>query len=189
MRCFQTLVGMVRGVARVARKLLCKSQDLRCLNSYRIKIVTEDTAYLEQVKAEHYGLEQLLRQLEAAFALARARKWLSGSTPRLVELVSELHDQIERHFAQEEVGGYMEEALSRAPRFSTRVETLLKQHHELARAVRDLLSRAQGGRDNPGIWDSLDDDLRALIKKLKAHEAGENHIIEAAFNEDLGLAD
>lgn len=151
--------------------------------------MTDDTAYLAQVKAEHYDLEQVLHHLGAAFDSARAQQWPLASTQRLVVLLSELRDQIERHFAQEEVGGYMEEALSRAPRFSAQVEALLKQHTELASGVNDVLARAKGSRDNPGNWKTLHADVQALLKKLKAHEAGENRIIEAAFNEDLGLAD
>jgi hemerythrin len=148
--------------------------------------VADETAYLQQVRAEHYDLEQLLHQLEHAFDTARSQGWPATSIPRLTELLSDLRDQIERHFAQEEVGGYMEEALSLAPRFSGQAQALLKQHAELSQAVRELLSRAR--RDNPA-WNSLHADLQVLVKKLKAHEAGENRIIEAAFNEDLGLAD
>lgn len=106
-----------------------------------------------------------------------------------MSLLAELRDQIEGHFAQEEVGGYMEEALSRAPRFSLQAAALLKQHTQLAREVHELLVRAEAGRDNSGIWKNLYADLQALLKRLRAHEAGENRMIEAAFNEDLGLVD
>ena len=148
--------------------------------------MADETAYLQQVRAEHYDLEQLLHQIENAFDSARAQEWPPASTPRLSGLLSELRDQIERHFAQEEVGGYLEEALSLAPRFSGQAHALLKQHAELSQVVRDLQARAKG--DKPA-WNSLYADLLVLLKKLKAHETGENRIIEAAFNEDLGLAD
>jgi hypothetical protein len=151
--------------------------------------MSHDTAYLEQIKAEHYGLEQTLHRLAEHFDLAPAHHWDPALTPRFVSLLAELSNQIERHFAQEEIGGYMEEALSRAPRFGAQVTALLKQHTELAQDVHDLLARAEAGRDNPGIWKKLHADVQVLLKKLSAHEAGENRIIEAAFNEDLGLAD
>ena len=151
--------------------------------------MTDDTAYLEQVRAEHYGLEQVLHQLAETMETAQALQWPAASTQRLVELLTELRDQIECHFTQEEIGGYMEEALSRAPRFSAQAAALLKQHAEFARELHDLLARSQAGRDNPGIWKQMHAELQAFLKRLKAHEAGENRIIEAAFNEDLGLAD
>ena len=155
----------------------------------KVAAMTDDTAYLEQVRAEHYGLEQILHQLAETMETALAQQWPDASRQRLVDLLRELRDQIECHFTQEEVVGYMEEALSRAPRFSAQAAALLKQHAEFAHELRDLLARSQAGRDNPGIWKQLHADLQALLKRLKAHEAGENRIIEAAFNEDLGLAD
>ncbi|MBX9791745.1 MAG: hemerythrin domain-containing protein [Pirellulales bacterium] len=148
--------------------------------------MADETAYLQQVRAEHYDLEQLVRQIEEAFGSARIQGWPPTSAPRLTELLTELNDQIQRHFAQEEVGGYMEEALSLAPRFSGQAQALLKQHAELSQAVRELQARAKA---EVLAWNSLHADLLTLLKKLKAHEAGENRIIEAAFNEDLGLAD
>jgi iron-sulfur cluster repair protein YtfE (RIC family) len=151
--------------------------------------MTDDIAYLAQVKAEHYGLEQILLRLGEHFDLARASRWDPSCASRLVALLEELSTQIERHFAQEEVGGYMEEALSRAPRFSAQAATLLKQHIELALEVHELLARAKVGSENPKIWEMLYTDVQTLVKKLSAHEAGENRIVEAAFNEDLGLAD
>ncbi len=151
--------------------------------------MTDDTSYLEQVRAEHYGLEQVLHQLTETMATAQAQQWPASSTRHLVVLLTELINQMECHFAQEEVGGYMEEALSRAPRFSAQVAVLLRQHAEFANELRDLLARSQGGGDNPEFWKQLRAELQALLKRLKAHEAGENRIIEAAFNEDLGLAD
>jgi hemerythrin len=151
--------------------------------------MSHDTAYLEQVKAEHYGLEQTLHRLAEHFNLVPARHCEPAGTPRLVSLLAELSNQIERHFAQEEVGGYMEEALSRAPRFSAQAAALLKQHLELALEVHELLARAQVAGEHPDLWENLSADVKTLVKKLSAHEAGENRIIEAAFNEDLGLAD
>ncbi|MGD9648040.1 MAG: hemerythrin domain-containing protein [Pirellulales bacterium] len=149
--------------------------------------MADEAAYVQQVKAEHYGLEQLLHQLEDAFAAARGNGWPTKAIPQLVKLLTDLREEIERHFAQEEVGGYMEEALSLAPRFSGQAQALLKQHGELSQAVRALLAKT---RDPKLVdWSGLHAELQTLLKKLKAHEAGENRIVEAAFNEDLGLGD
>ncbi len=93
------------------------------------------------------------------------------------------------HFAQEEQGGYLEEALSYAPRLGPQAAKLERQHPQLLARMDDVCDTAHKRGSEPVAWPAILDGARAAIKELMAHESGENQIIQKAFNTDLGLAD
>lgn len=145
--------------------------------------------YIRQVEHEHRELESLLRRLDDALLQGASEGWNLRATERALELLIALQDHLKYHFAQEEAGGYLEEALSVAPRFSHQADQLLRQHPMLAAMIADAIDEARRHLDDPPHWLMIEAAITEMLKKLKAHEAGENRILEEAFNTDLGLAD
>jgi hemerythrin-like domain-containing protein len=74
-------------------------------------------AYANYLEAEHRRLRQFVRSVQEAFtASLELTADRPGSRHRaLIDRLSELHQQLDRHFEQEEQGGCIEEAVSRRP--------------------------------------------------------------------------
>lgn len=147
------------------------------------------SAYLDAMQAEHREVGKLIHAVEAAFATAALQGWKGSGTSQVVEPLIALRDFMRGHFAQEEEGGYLEEALSHAPRLCVQASQLERQHPQLLAKISDACDLAGKRRDDPSVWPSIQEDARAAIKELLAHEAGENQLVQQAFNTDLGMAD
>ena len=146
-------------------------------------------AYLEALKAEHRQLGQMVGQAEAALAAAAGQGWTGQRATHVVEQLIALRDLMREHFAQEEAGGYLEEALSHAPRLGPQAARLERQHPQLLARISDVCELARKRHDDPSAWPAIHENARGAIKELLAHEAGENQLVQQAFNVDLGLTD
>lgn len=147
------------------------------------------SAYIKALKAEHRELGQLVRAVDVALAAAADQGWKGQRTSHVVEQLVTLCDFMRDHFAQEEEGGYLEEALSHAPRLGPQAARLLHQHPQLLARIGDVCDLARKRHDDPSAWPAIHENAHAAIKELLAHETGENQLVQQAFNADLGLAD
>jgi ABC-type transporter Mla subunit MlaD len=144
-------------------------------------------AFAAAFGAEHQELRRLLHALQPA--LGSDHPWSRESARELQARLQDLETCLQRHFAQEESGGYLEEALALAPRFSAQASRLLAQHAELLGKLRQALEQAFAAVESPAAWQDLQFKTTTFIKELLAHEADENKIVQRAFNTDLGMAD
>lgn len=103
--------------------------------------------------------------------------------------LQKLADLVESHFAHEEEGGYMADAVTRAPRLSTTAEKLVGEHTELLDDVKKLHLLARSGVETEAWWRQIDKDFTRLKARLLAHEHAENNLMHEAFNRDIGIAD
>jgi ABC-type transporter Mla subunit MlaD len=142
--------------------------------------------FITSLKAEHRELQQMLRQIGDCLAASAASASPRESAVYVEESLQALARHLKHHFEQEEAGGYLEEALAHAPRFGPRASQLLRQHPALLADTTELLDACRTCRD-PESWSRFRMKTGRLLKELAAHEAGENQIIQQAFNTDLGL--
>jgi hypothetical protein len=98
-----------------------------------------------------------------------------------------LRDKLDQHFAQEEEGGYLEEAVGRLPQVAPQADTLQRQHGALLKLANLMLADAEAGGDVAHVWRKLRTGYDAFAKRLHAHEAAENVLLQRAFNEDPGI--
>jgi len=150
-----------------------------------------DYVYVERLVTEHHRLEQLIRR-----TLASLPDWDAPSTghwlPVLLEGLEAIRHEAAQHFHEEEMGGCLEEAVAHCPSLSGELTRAEKEQRELLADLDDLIARARQ-LDAPSTRDAqiFSQELRAVIHKLRAHEAAENRIIEHGFavsleNEDPG---
>ena len=79
---------------------------------------------IHQTHEEHARLHQLLAACRADLALgARLTATIAANLPLHL---TELHEHLARHFAHEEHGGWLEEAVIRLPRLGTQLTALEK---------------------------------------------------------------
>jgi iron-sulfur cluster repair protein YtfE (RIC family) len=134
--------------------------------------------------ADAFGAEHQLRVLVHSLheAVRDERPWSREAAAEAIEILHTLNAQLEHHFAQEEMGGYLEEALNVAPRFIGDAAELLRQHPQLLDTTRLVRMTADRAAEDPSAWPQLKLELVELIKDLMAHESAENRIVQQAFN-------
>lgn len=143
----------------------------------------EDHEFMELMHHEHNLLEQLLVNIRAELDREPA------SRKQIVPLLSELADLAEAHFAHEEEGGFMQEAIARAPRLAVRAEAIRREHEHLLEAVQKLHILASSGVESDGWWNTVRTDFTAFADRMFVHEAKEKAIVQEAFTDDLGEGD
>lgn len=137
----------------------------------------------ELMKAEHEELAKALTELrDAVGAPNRDRNHISGLLARLCDLV-------ESHFSHEERGGYLKDALNRAPRFSAQAALLLEQHEALQEELEKLRLLVHAGVETPGWWTRVESDLHQFATRLVNHEHAENKVVQEAYTVDIGTND
>lgn len=141
--------------------------------------------FYQHALAEHRDLHQAFEHVQTY--LTSAQQPTETRLAEAVRLLSELRDRLAQHFSQEENGGYLEEAVIRLPRIEPQATALQRQHGDFLDAANRLIREARQGGVVAESWRRLREGYGQLLKRLEAHEAAENKLLQTAFNEDMGF--
>jgi hypothetical protein len=140
-----------------------------------------DNSVAETLKQGHVTLLADLRELEQAIrpssrkSLAELRAQLGAARAHLTE-----------HFRFEEQNGYMDAVREREPRLERTIHQLAEEHVQLRQSLDALIGEAGAAT---GLSDTLREEVREWIERVRRHEMRENDLIQDAFNLDLGAED
>ncbi|WP_153557797.1 hemerythrin domain-containing protein [Roseimaritima sediminicola] len=149
--------------------------------------VTINAAFLQEIKADHQQLKELLDRLRN---LSQQPQAMPNHGREYVDLLQKLCDQLALHFTLEEAYGYFEDALESSPRLDQQAGMLRAQHADLFVLARDLADVAgQEDLESLAVCEKLAEQFHAFDNSLKAHESAELNLILAALEEDLGVGD
>src|SRR6056297_727940 len=149
--------------------------------------VTINAAFLQEIKADHEQLKELLDRLRRLTAQPQA---LANHGREFIDLLSSLRDQLAFHFTLEEAYGYFEDAIESSPRLDNQAGQLRAQHADLFVVARDLPDvAAQQALDGSAEWEPLAKQFVVFDNALKAHESAELNLILTALEDDLGGGD
>jgi hypothetical protein len=123
-------------------------------------------------------LNELLRRIDKSFA--DFAKVSPIPAPRLVDTLVELRSELAHHFAEEESGGCLEEAVSRCPSLSPNAKEVETQHPGLL-ANLDHIIRQASPTSQPSTIASLHRDFEKFAETLRQHEDAENRILHLGF--------
>jgi hypothetical protein len=146
-----------------------------------------DPVILGHVLAEHRDLFNLMLSVRSTFA-ADAPPTAERHTA-LLACLKELRRHLAEHFAQEERGGFLEEAVSRMPRLSPAVRSILGQHPALLAELDVLIQDLESAPAGATAWTRADQAFEVFSAHMTAHERGENAVVQEGYNEDLGLTE
>ena len=141
----------------------------------------KEIAVAESLSQAHAVLLADLRELEQAVH--------PSSGEGLAELrarLGEARADITKHFRFEEQNGYMDVVRKREPRLERNIQQLADEHRRLVESL-DGLVREFGTATKLG--DTLRQEVRAWVERVRQHEARENDLIQDAFNLDIGPED
>jgi hypothetical protein len=141
--------------------------------------------FYAKVLDEHRELRGRLAALEDKLAEVLAPA--PGRAPdyeELRKLLASLLVHVEQHFAEEEEGGILDEAMCRLPRLCPQAAALERQHKPLLQQLARIVERAGDCGSSENRWRSLAAEFNRFTYAIRAHEAAENRIAEEAFNEE-----
>ena len=128
----------------------------------------ECQAFVEHLRKEHDQLHQTVSAVKRDLDAAEPR--------RLSEGLLRLRQQLVEHFAQEERGGCLEEAVSYAPHLSTPVAEIEHEHASILMLLDQLIKRSE----NCGRAD-FRESFQLFVTVVQDHESAENRILQNAF--------
>lgn len=129
----------------------------------------------------------LVSHLRSAVVSGAGSNWNQASVQQIFTCLDALHQHLGRHFAREEEGGYLEEALVHAPRFQARASELMAEHSLLLERFGSLVATARGAVGKPAVWPGIAKDLNEAIEELVRHELEENRLLQESFAANLDL--
>lgn len=143
--------------------------------------------FLEQALAEHHDLHRTVEEIGSLLDSVPASEAGAALAAQALRRVDDLRGKLRQHFAQEEEGGYLEEAIARLPSLAPQAAVLQKQHAEFMQLADRLVGDARAAATPADVWRVLHDGFKTYSKKLLAHEAAENSLLQRAYNVDLGI--
>ena len=146
-----------------------------------------DPVIMGHVLAEHRELFQLISQAKSAFN--DSGRPLSKRREFALATIETLRTHLADHFAQEEEGGFLEEAVTRVPRLGRRMEEILRQHPPLLAELDSLTAALADSHLTAADWKDVAQQFETFVGHLQAHERSENAVVQEGYNEDLGLGD
>ena len=148
-----------------------------------------NAAFLQEIKEDNRQLRELIKKV-ASTCRRTSREGLQ--TRILADHLNALRDQLALHFTLEDAYGYFEDAIVDAPRLSGEAQRLHSQHDTLFREICDLVDLAEGllyQERRVVQFASVAAHFFAFQARFERHERGENELILAAFDDDIGVGD
>ena len=143
-----------------------EDQDCRC--------------YIDHLFAEHRRLHALLKQMRAAIAQSVG----PDETPSFAaaqRTLALLHQELAHHFAQEESGGCMDEAVSRCPRLAGEEHRIEGEHSQILAELDQLIAQTKSLPPTHANQLAVQRAFDRLCQRLHDHERAENGLLAQGF--------
>jgi hypothetical protein len=141
--------------------------------------VEESQGYFVHLRLEHRKLEGVLQRIKLTWFTPDDDNQVQSQAPSLSDVLQTLRSNLAEHFAEEQEGGCLEEAVCRCPRLGPEANRIESEHTVLLAELDGLIRRSQSEVGDSQSGGQTRFDLFAA--RLHAHEAAENHILEVAF--------
>jgi hypothetical protein len=139
----------------------------------------EYRAYAVHLAAEHRRIADFLRDIERYLQRTNSAR----ERPRLREDLNKLRTELVGHFDEEESGGCLEEAVVHQPALAADAARILHEHPQFVANIDRMIERLE--TPGHGLPEDIKRDFRDFSKRLRAHEAAENHMLQTSFGVDV----
>jgi hemerythrin len=143
---------------------------------------SECRVYVDHLLAEHRRLHRMLREARIA---VRAGDPGEKSIDHIVQVLRNVRQELQQHFAEEEAGGCLEEAVSFCPRLSGELRRIEAEHPEMLNEIDRLIAQALDSEPTVDSRLALENAFDELCHQLHAHEAAENELLRQGFGTNV----
>ena len=150
--------------------------------------VEECRPYLTHLREEHREIHKIVRNIQAQFPCSDEVKG-GDVTSQVLEGLTDLRATLRHHFAEEEAGGCIEEAVSRRPTLSAEASVLEGQHPALLYQLEGIIEHMRSTGPSVVSLKAIHAAFNSFAKDLLTHEATENRVLQQGFNVDMDLGD
>lgn len=142
-------------------------------------------SYSIHLQHEHRKMHTRVRDIEALFFQGDKDWETPGLMARLSERLRGLRDDLSHHFAEEDAGGCIEEAVCRRPALSAEAVKLEAEHPELLADLDRLIEYLATAGSSAFSRDEITTNFDEFVKRLLTHEATENRLLQIGLNMNL----
>ena len=139
--------------------------------------------YVNHLIAEHLRLHRML---------VFGRKTIAGSesngdvwTRSVIKVLRDVRAELQCHFAEEEGGGCLDEAVSFRPQLAPELKRIESQHPRLLAELDRLIAQAADYNGTMQDRMALETGFDELCRDLHAHEAAENEVLRQGFGASI----
>ena len=140
-------------------------------------------ALVAQARAQHAALHEMVEHIRAL-----AHSSAAGSTQAALQSLTDqfirLRSFLERHFTQEEEGGWLEEAVSRIPQLSPQLRELEAEHQQIIVGLSDVVTKLQTASMEDRLQADLESRIKLILDQIVGHEEREEEILKRGYNDD-----
>ena len=143
-----------------------------------------------RIQDEHARLEQIIRQIKDELKRPINVTGFADWRLKFVWKIRDFQNELMKHFDLEEDGGFMEDVISRAPRFAPQIKSLEHEHVDaVERLDRITAALKQLSAFDGQAWSEISDEIMSLFDSLEEHEAAERELILEVYFQDIGVGD
>lgn len=143
-------------------------------------------AYVAHMRSEHRRMHELLREVDRSWSEMRERRQ-EFAIAELAGELKHLRENLARHFAEEDEGGCLEEAVARCPNLGHDADRLEAEHPLLLDQLDQLIDRLLEADSKELLRTEVHQQYADFVSRLRAHERSENHLLQCGFG--IGDAD
>lgn len=140
--------------------------------------------YIDHLVAEHRRLHGVLRKVRSSLVYAVGPDEAPSFT-EVVRIIIGMRNELARHFAQEEAGGCLEEAVSHCPKLSAEAGRIEAEHPQLLAEADRLIAQARQLLPTSVNQVALQREFENLFCKIRTHEKSESELLRQAFGTDF----
>jgi hypothetical protein len=150
-------------------------------------MVDQETApYILHLRVEHRRLNAALGQI-GGLLLDLDGTGAKYPPTQLVESLLELRWKLRHHFAEEEAGGCIEEAVSRCPSLSSDARVIEAQRPNLMKELDGVIQRVRCERPGTVEVAAMQRAFEQFAGTLQQHESAERRILQMGFGVNADL--
>jgi hypothetical protein len=146
----------------------------------------ECRCFVDHLIAEHKRLHRMLRA--ARSAIMPQDYCENVPCADIIKLLGNVRKELEHHFAEEEQGGCLEEAVSRCPSVSDEARHIEAEHPRLLESIDRLIAQAEDSDRSVEGRIAVAREFDELCAQLDAHEGAENALLRKAFGANVNGA-
>ena len=145
----------------------------------------ECLAYVVHLRIEHRKSHGVVQRIERNWLALGEETRPSGQAPSVIEELQVLRSNLAEHFAEEDGGGCLEEAVCRCPSLGPLADRIERDHPILLAELDGIIARSRTEK-KPAQRSDVQQRFRVFATRLSAHEVAESSILEVAFGRNAG---